>query len=630
MGAEAFIAAAIARAIAPRRPLSVSAWADQHRVLSRKESAFPGRWHTDRVPMLREPMDCLSVRSAVREVVLRFPIQIGKTALAQNLIGYTMDHDPCPIMVALPGEASQAKWIAQKLVPMIEETPAVQRALTSLASRDAANQRTFKDFAGGQLYIEHAGSVQRLKSTSVRKLIVDELDEFATSIGAGDDPIDLLTGRTSAFPANYQRLFIGTPGIRGISRIDALYEASDQRSYQVPCPHCGARQALVWDGLHWNDAATECWYACRECGACIAEHHKTALLAAGEWIPAQPERRTRGYALNCLYYPFGLGPRWLDLVQMWRAAQNDPAKLKTFINDRLAQAWEDPAMRAVRQNVLRDRADPYRLRTAPEGVLAITAGVDTQDNRLAVHITGWGRGLAAWTLDYLELMGDPENDDVWVALTELLNKPIEHAAGAPLRVEAVCIDAGGHRTEAVKNFVRKRLVRRPLVIFGAVPNNAPVLSRGNLVDVNWRGKLDKRGITVHHVGTVGIKHLLYARISTDADKPAESRLVRLSEDLPPEYFAGLVSETYDPRKNRFVKRGGTRNEPLDTWVYSYAATHHPELRLHRLSRAEWDARAARLTAPSAGDASAPDDAAAARVPPANRPRPRGNFATRWK
>jgi phage terminase large subunit GpA-like protein len=588
------IRTAIARALAPRRPLTVSQWADANRILSSKASSAPGQWRTSRNPPLREPMDCLSARSTVHEVVLKFPIQFGKTSIAENVIGYTMDHDPCPVMVVLPGEVSMNKWIAQKLGPLIEETPAVRRAMSSVATRDSANQRTFKDFAGGQLYMEHAGSPQRLKSTSVRKLIVDEIDEIVAAMRTGDDPVAMLDGRTSAFPSNYQRLKIGTPTLEGVSRVDAEYKKSDQRRYHVPCPHCGHEQPLEWSGLHWNAEATACWYMCSECAACIDEHQKTAMIAAGRWVADNPDSKIRGYTINCLYYPFGLGPRWLELVHMWRDAQHDPAKLKTFVNDRLAQTWEDPAMRAVKHNIIADRAEPYRLRTAPLGVLAITVGVDTQDNRLAVHIVGWGRGLASWALDYVELSGDPENEDVWVALVELLNRPIEHESGGLLRPEAIAIDAGGHRTEAVKNFVRKRLLRRCIAIFGAVPNNAPVLSKGKLVDVNWRGQHDKRGIQIHHVGTVGIKHMLYGRIGADAEKPADARLVHMSDELPPEYFAGLVSESYNPAKNRFEKRRGARNEPLDTWVYAYAATHHPELRLHRLTKADWDARAARL------------------------------------
>jgi len=622
--ALALLAPVIARAIEPRQPLTVSQWADLHREMSAKTSSKPGKWQTRNNPPLKEPMDCLSNHSGVQIVSLMFPIQFGKSEIAVNALGYTMDHDPCPVMVCLPGEVSLQKWVDQKLNTLIEETEAVRRALVSTASRDGANRREFKDFGGGQLYMEHAGNPKRLKQTTVRRLIVDELDEFAASTLGGDDPVAMLDGRTSAYPVNYQRLYISTPQLLGTSRIHELYEASDQRQYHVPCPHCGHLQPLVWAGLHYSPGGGRAWYVCCECAAVIEEHHKTAMIAAGRWVPKHPERKTRGYHINCLYYSIGLGPRWAALVEMWIDAQKDPARLKTFINDRLAEPFEDPAMRAVKHNLIADRVEPYALRTAPEGVLAITAGVDTQDNRLAVHLIGWGVGMAAWTIDYVEIPGDPQNDEVWSKLVDLLNSPIQHALGGTLKVEATAIDAGGHRTEAVKHFVRARRVRRPMCIFGAVPNNAPVLSKGKLQDVTWKGRTDRHGVTIHHVGTVGIKHLLYARLSTDADKPLDQRLVRFSDQLDADYFAGLVSETYNPAKNRFEKRrGGARNEPLDTWGYAYAATHHPELRLHRRNRAEWEAARARLSnaAPTAATqpAAAPPNAPQAPQAPTGAP-----------
>ena len=125
---------------------------------------------------------------------------------------------------------------------------------------------------------------------------------------------------------------------------------------------------------------------------------------------------------------------------------------------------------------------------------------------------------------------------------------MQHESGATLDVQATCIDAGGHRTEAVKAFVRDRRIRRPLAIFGAVPNNAPVLSKGKMQGHRLAGRYDKRGVLIQHVGTVGIKHTLYARLSTDADKAPENRLGHFSDELPPEYFAGLVSESYNPSK----------------------------------------------------------------------------------
>ena len=66
----------IGRSIAPRKRISVSEWADEHRILSGKGSAEPGRWRTSRNPPLQEPMDAMSARSGVHEVVLRWPVQI--------------------------------------------------------------------------------------------------------------------------------------------------------------------------------------------------------------------------------------------------------------------------------------------------------------------------------------------------------------------------------------------------------------------------------------------------------------------------------------------------------------------------------------------------------------------------
>jgi phage terminase large subunit GpA-like protein len=625
---------ALARGLARRKSISVSDWADRHRRLSSKGSAEAGPWSTDRNPPTREPMNCFSSRSSTREVALMWPIQFAKTEVALNVIGYAMCENPGPIMACLPGEVTLNKWSSQKLEPMLNESPAVKETLTSVASREAANTRTFKDFAGGQLFLEHAGSPSRLKSTSVRLLVVDEVDEFAANFVGGDDPVAMLDGRTSAFPATSQRLYISSPQIKGQSRIEAKWAISDQRRYVVPCPHCGHEQHLQWSGLKWAahrhpEHGRRAWYVCQECGAEIEEHHKTDMIQSGRWVATNPAGTIRGYHINCLYYQIGLGPRWSDLAEMWIEAQNDPAKLKVFVNDRLAETWEDETTRRVQHDKIADRAESYPLRTAPEGVLCITAGVDTQDNRLAVQLVGWGRRQAFWVLDYVELPGDPAGDEVWHALATLLTQRVQHACGGYLNIEAMAQDAAGHKTEDVKAFIRlaRRLgVRRPLCIFGAVPNNAPILDKGRQVDVNWRGKNDKNGIVIHHVGTVEAKKWLFSRLSLDAKHdeehlqalqteeaaarsqgratipvPPPLRQCHFSADLPQMYFPGLTSETFDPAKNRYVKKRSVRNEPLDTWVYAFAATHHAELRLHRATEADWARREADLRARIAHD-----------------------------
>jgi phage terminase large subunit GpA-like protein len=598
------ISSALARAFKPRPRTTVSQWAESNMRLSSKGSVAPGRFRIDRNPALQEPMDCMSSRATVASVTCRFPIQFGKSTVESAVIGYTMTEVGGPIMVCLPGEVSMKKFIVQKLNPLIEETPAVRDVLASTASRDAKNTQDFKDYIGGQLYIEHAGNPKRLKSTSVRTLLADEFTEFAVSMNSGDDPVALLEGRTSAFPGVSKAMYVSTPGIKGLCRTSEKFDDSDQRHRHLPCPHCGDLHAYEWQDLHWrlnplNGRVERAWLVCPECGCEIEESHKPAMLAGGRWVPHNPGHPKRGYHINCLYYPIGLGPRWTELAQMWLDAQGDPAKLKTFINDRLAEPWEDPAMRAIKQNLIAERAEPYDLRVAPLPVCYITAGVDTQDDRLEVHLVGWGRGMAAWTIDYVVLPGDPARPAVWIALAALLNRPVQHASGATLRVAAAAIDGRGHRTPFVKQFVldnqdSENPVLRLMCIFGAKANNAPVLGRPKWEEIKADGKTEKRGLHTWQVGTVNAKHFLFRRIGSDADLERDERLVHFSDQLDDKFFAGIVAETFDPKHNRYVKKRGARNEPLDTWVYAYAAAHHPELHLHRYTKADWAAAEGRI------------------------------------
>lgn len=586
--AHSLIFNALGAAFAPRQRLTVSEWADQNIVLSRKTSPEPGPWRTDRNPILREPMDCLSARATVKEVVLKFPIQMGKSEVGRNAVGYWMTESPGPIMCAFPADVSMAKWINQKLNPMLEDSPKVAAALTSNNSRNAANTKEFKDFIGGQLYIEHAGTPARLKSTSVKYLVVDELTEFANALKTGDDPMVMLEDRYSAYTSTYKRLDISSPGIRGLCRIDDRYEISDQRRYHMPCPHCHTEITFEWAGLQWTAGGENVVYLCPECACIIEEHAKTDMIRSGRWIPAHPDRPIRGYTVNGLYYQIGLGPRWADLVQMWLSCQNDPAKLKTFINSRLAEAWEDPTLRAAKLHSIADRAEKYPLMVAPIGVGMITAGIDTQDDRLEIQIVGWGKHLRAWTLGYIVLPGDPADAAIWDALESILNTPIEHVNGYKLPIAATNQDAGGHKTENVYDFSRRKTVRRYRPTFGAVPRNAPVMSKPKSIDYNHRGQTFKRGVTIQHVGTILIKDKFFGRLGADADKAPEDRLLHFSEELPPEFFSGLVSEIFNPKTGRYDKKRGARNEPLDTWVLAYAATHHPELRLHQMTNRQWD------------------------------------------
>ena len=87
--------------LTPDPMLTLSEWADQHRVLSSKSSSEPGRWRTSRTPYLKEIMDCLSPTSPVERIVFMAGGQLGKTEGGNNWIGYVIHHAPGPMMAVL-------------------------------------------------------------------------------------------------------------------------------------------------------------------------------------------------------------------------------------------------------------------------------------------------------------------------------------------------------------------------------------------------------------------------------------------------------------------------------------------------------------------------------------------------
>jgi phage terminase large subunit GpA-like protein len=128
-----------------------------------------------------------------------------------------------------------------------------------------------------------------------------------------------------------------------------------------------------------------------------------------------------------------------------------------------------------------------------------------------------------------------------------------------------------------------------MVVKGHSQPNRPVLGRPSKQDVrNDTGSMDKHGVQLWMVGTDTAKSTLFARLDGDADRPPADRMARFSAELPLRFFEGLTSEYYDTDTGRYIKRPGRRNEPLDTWVYAYAAAHRPGIAIHTARHADWD------------------------------------------
>jgi phage terminase large subunit GpA-like protein len=552
----------------PEQPLTVSEWADRYRKLSSKASAEPGPWRTDRTPYLREPMDCLSSESTVQRVVMMFAAQTGKTEAGSNWLGYVIDHAPGPMLCVQPTIEMAKRLSKQRLESMITETPVLSAKIAPARSRDSGNTMFSKEFSGGIMLMAGANSATGLRSAPCRYLFCDEVDAFPADVDGEGDPVSLAERRTTTF-ARRKILLTSTPTVKDFSRIEAEYERSDQRRFYVPCPSCGVMDWLKWGQLKWTDGQPETVrYQCEHCGERFQDLHKPAMLRSGEWRATAPSNgRTAGFHLSGLYSPLGWCS-WEQLVDDFLRAKGDAPALKAFVNTRLAETWEEDYSAKINADGLMAKRLAYEPGSCPDGVVLLTAGVDVQDNRLAVSVWGWGEGETGWLVWHQELMGDPTQTEVWGQLDQVIA-----AEWGQLKVRQMAIDSGGHCTHEVYRYVRDRVGQGVIAIKGSSKRNSAAVGKGSKVDVNWRGKVIKRGVTLYMLGTDTIKTTMFGRLRHNEAAGSLNFGMAADED----YFKQLTSERQALRYHRgfpireWVKKAGDRNEALDCAVYGYAA-----------------------------------------------------------
>ncbi len=562
-------------------PVPVDIWADTHRVLPRESSSEPGPWRTDRTPYIREVMQCLSPDHSCKKVVFIAATQVAKTEVGNNWIGSIIHQTPAPVMVVQPTvDIATKRWARQRFNPMVEHTKVLQGLIKPARSRDSGNTSSMKEFPGGVLVIAGANSAAALRSTPVRFLFLDEVDAYPSDVDGEGNPIDLAERRTSTFPRR-KILITSTPTIKDASAIEEEFEASDQRHYYVPCPHCEHKQILRDDNLTDNGT-----FLCEACGQEIEEHHKTWMLANGEWRPHNPDSNIPGFKLPSYYAPVGLGYTWLEITELRSAAKENPEKSKTYTNTIMAETYEDESGKVDWKEVA-ERAGGYISRTIPDGCLLLTAGVDTQDDRWEVHILGFGRKF--WcTIDYQVIPGQPGIEEEWEKLDAVLDASFLNQYGVSMKVLAMGIDTGGHHTHTAYQYCRTRKHRRVLAMKGSKFQGRPIIpSRPSPQDVNVRGRIIRAGVDLWHIGTDTAKGAIFARLQADAGVEPEECRFRFPGDLPDEFFQQLTAERYDTTKQRWVKPRHKRNEVTDTTVYGLASACHPEIRIDKLRDNDW-------------------------------------------
>lgn len=563
----------------PPEDLTVSEWAEKHRRLSSEASAEPGRWRNDRTPYLIEPMNSFN-DPKIRNIVMVAASQVGKSEFINNCIGYVIDQDPGSILFIQPTTLDAKEYSKLRIAPMIRDCPTLKSKVSDAKSRDSGNTILQKSYPGGILTLCGSTEAHALASKPIRYVFGDEKDRWKSSAGDEGDPWTLAKARQTTF-YNAKSIEVSTPTIKGSSAIAASYAKGTQEHWKSCCPHCGEYNEIAWESIRYEYTEhgegsektfeiTDVYYICPSCGGISSEY--AMKKAPAHWTPDNPaalENGCRSFWLNAFV---SVWSSWESIILEFLEARGDPEKLKPVYNTKFGKLWESRGDTQSEDDLLIRRED-YTAEL-PDGVLVLTMGVDTQDNRLEYEVVGYGHFGESWGIKRGVIMGRPSDGEVWQAFDDIRDTVFRFSDGVGMKISRVFIDEGGHYTMEVRRECKAREGKNVFCIKGQGGESVPFVTTPKLqkitIDNRYVGNCYQFPLGVD-AGKAEIMHNL--SVTTIGSRYCH---FPKNDDYGITYFNGLLSEhiVYDREKRKMSWHkipGHERNEPLDCRVYSLAA-----------------------------------------------------------
>lgn len=516
--------------------------------------------------------------------------QVGKTELELNIIAYIIDQDPGTILFIHPTLEEARKFSRLRIAPMIRDCKTLRAKVSDVKAKDTGNTILQKAFPGGMLLMAGSNSPAALASVPARYVLGDERDRWAVSAGTEGDPWGLAEARQATF-YNKKSVEVSTPTIKGFSNIEKSYYKGTQERWCHLCPECGEYGEIIFDRIHFDFSVIKVrgkndyqingpiTWACPNCGCIVSEEVMRGQPA--KWIaenPAAYESGIRSFWLNAFSSPW---KPWKDIILKFLRERHDPELLKTIYNTLFGELWEDRGDLADEDTMLARREDygknadgsPVEI---PEGVLVLTCGVDTQDNRLEYEIVGHGHYGETWGIKKGYIMGKPDTQEVWQRLDDVIDHVYRFKdSERGLRISITCVDSGGHYTQEVYMECRKRKNKRVFAIKGKGGDGIPLVSPPSKVPIKENKKIT---CWLYSLGVDAGKASIMSALKVQEAGPKYCHFPRGEYyGYDSNYFNGLLSEklelTQTKRGNKWawVKLPGhNRNEALDCRNYALA------------------------------------------------------------
>lgn len=513
-------------------------------------------------------MDAISDRH-IEKVVIQASSQVGKSEILLNAVAYFARYKPRPLLLIQPTVEMAEDFSKKRIGPMIRDSPEIQKVFARSKSRDSDSTILSKMFAGGYLQLVGANSPAGLASRPIGAVLADEIDRFDSSAGREGDPLDLAQKRTNNF-RNRKIVFVSTPTLKGVSRIETAMLETDQGRFFVKCPACSGKMFwLQWEHVHFTENnPMNARLECPNCKSFLDETQRDEMVIQGKWkATAKPaSEKNRGFYLNELYSPWRT---FAEIAESYLEAKKTEERLIVWTNTSKGETYE-PQSKTINHEILLERRQEYS-HPAPAGVLIVSAGVDVQPDRFEIEFVGWGIGEESWNLDQQVIYTNTTDLKNWNALLMLLlSQKFTRFDGTELPVYCSAIDTGGSSTDEAYQFLRGKKGLRIFGIKGDDGFHRPIIGAAQ----KKRHGRFRRPIDLFIVGVDPAKSLLYSRLEIQEPGPGFCHFPNARNQ---DYFKQLTSEklftiqTAKGPKMEFRKISGRANEALDCRVYAHAA-----------------------------------------------------------
>lgn len=597
---------------------TVSQWAEERRYMSKKETVRPGKFSFEYMPYIKEIADCFSENSPVREVAIMKGVQLGFTdGVFMNAIGYSMDYSPAKIMLVSADKGLLKEFKNIRIASMVNNSGLQRKIQADNSTRNSRRQgdtATMIEFIGGFLRIAGSHNAADLRSMSVNRLFLDEIDGYPEDVGGEGSPIDVAKKRADAAGKGKKIGYISTPTNKNTTKIEPLYLQGDQRRWFVPCPHCGKRQVLIfynYNGGHYSDDLavyneknkvhhkpygfvfdsgackkgdySSGGYKCKFCGGVMKEWHKKEMNKSGRWVATAKTKIPffRSYHLPSFYSPV---KEWWEVVRDFLESKGNVNKLKVFRNMNEGLPFDDKTKSITKTSVYPRRKN-LAPNVLPDGALFIIAACDVQHDRLECQIVAFGERFRNWTLDYRVWHGDTANLDSepWQKLRRLGDEKFRGGGWKDGNlIEMIGIDSSdGARTHTVYEFCQNSNRDIGEDIFYPIKGQ----------DDNKKTRNELRSTRLTDYSLILVEP--YVNLYKNKLSNWLSREWREFEEYPHGWaeFAGIFSDQNEKTIERFMhqltsekkikeqigaivrykwKSDGRRNEAFDTFVYCLA------------------------------------------------------------